>query len=165
MVIKILSLEGFAQEMSERGITPDNVESKDLFCISINCTEDIRDEDHSQWFPEDKANVKVMYFDDVTQDLTIPVFGTKGKEFYHAYAFTEGQAKELVDFITAHSDKAESIIHCRAGISRSGAVGAFINDLYGSKSWYVFKRENQHISPNALIQRLLNTEARKRGLL
>lgn len=70
-------------------------------------------------------------------------------------AMSEEQAKELYDFILANKDKEVCYVHCSAGVSRSGAIGEFINDLYGL-SWLTFKKMNPRISPNLHIKTLLN---------
>ena len=80
------------------------------------------------------------------------------------YLFTNEQAKELYEFIKINKDKSRAIIHCGAGISRSGAIGVFIHSLYGNNSpemtYEEFKRKNPRILPNSYVLRLLNRQLR-----
>lgn len=54
------------------------------------------------------------------------------------------QAKELLTFIKAYSDK-DFIVHCFAGVSRSAAVAKFINDYYdaGNIALEIYKIYNK----------------------
>lgn len=142
--------------MKQNSIANHNVENfKNSFFISINGTEDIG----KQTYFSDKENVKVLRFDDVDKDYVVPILEGGGKTMM-AKAFTPEQAKELFEFIDKHTDKHVCILHCHAGISRSGAVGQFICDYTGSdKDW--FKQQNRHILPNNLVYRLLKEQAEK----
>lgn len=146
----VTNKQSFDELMRNKGITNDNVESKTkTFFISINDTEGT---DEVPYF-NDKSNVKVLFFDDVETDLTIPIIGTK--EVKTAKAFTPTQARELIDFIDKNKDKESCIVHCAAGISRSGAVGTFVNDYLGG-DYNSFKKQNPYILPNGLVLQLLN---------
>ena len=149
MKVFVTSKTAFDDLMKRKGITNENVESHTkTFFISIN---DSCGTDEIPYF-ENKANVRVLFFDDVETDLEIPIIGTK--EVQVAKAFTNVQAKELLDFIDSHKDKESCIVHCAAGISRSGAVGTFVNDYYGG-DWFEFKKQNPYIHPNGLVLRML----------
>ncbi len=152
MKVFITSKTAFDRLMKSKGITNENVENhKKTFFISINDTSGTNE---IPYF-ENKKNVKVLFFDDVETDLEIPILGTK--EVKVAKAFTSVQAKELLEFIESNKDKESCIVHCAAGISRSGAVGTFINDYFG-ENWFEFKKTNPHIHPNGLVLRLLKNE-------
>ncbi len=49
------------------------------------------------------------------------------------------------------------IVHCAAGVSRSGAVGLFVRD-YFSLDYSEFKRQNPHIVPNLWVSKVLREE-------
>jgi predicted protein tyrosine phosphatase len=151
MKVYVFSQEEFNNIMRQNGIDNSNVEERtEVFYISINY-----EEDDKPYFT-DKENVKVMFFDDVDQEYNAPVMSINENRV--AKAFTRKQAKELFDFINKHKDKEVCIVHCTAGISRSGAVGQFINDYTASdKQW--FKQQNRHIIPNNLVLRLLQEQA------
>ena len=58
-------------------------------------------------------------------------------------------SKNIVDIINKHKDKSVFIIHCSAGISRSGAVATFLYDKFLSEiDKEQFRRENKYIRPN-----------------
>lgn len=156
MKVFITSKKAFVDLMKRKGITNDNVESyKKTFFISIN---DSCGTDEIPYF-ENKKNVKVLFFDDVEKDLEIPVIGTKVVQVVKA--FTSDQAKELLEFIESHKDKESCIVHCAAGISRSGAVGTFVNDFFGG-DFFEFKKQNPYIHPNGLVLRLLKDAVAKK---
>ncbi len=153
MKIFILNKKSFDDLMIRKGITNDNVEEyKNTFFISIN---DTCGTDEKPYF-ENKENVKTLFFDDVEKDLEVPVIGSNEK-YVIVKTFTEEQAKDLLKFIDKHKNKKNCFIHCTAGISRSGAVGTFINEyIKGDKD--EFKRTNPYIYPNEHVLRLLNQE-------
>ena len=68
---------------------------------------------------------------------------------------SEDQLDQMYDFIIKNSDKDYFIVHCTMGVSRSGAVGEFVNDLYGIP-YQEFKRENPQIVPNLVVKQGLN---------
>lgn len=153
MKVFILSKKQFDHMAVNNKITNANVESKKktLF-ISIN---DSCGTTELPYFKE-KSNVKVLFFDDVEKDTPTSV-KENGKQLV-AKAFTEKQAKELFEFILKHGDKESCIVHCAAGISRSGAVGTFVND-YFKGDFFEFKKINPRIHPNGLVLRLLKKAA------
>lgn len=64
----------------------------------------------------------------------------------------KGELKRIVDFVNKHSDKKVFVVHCSAGISRSGAVATFIFDKFRDKfDKEQFRRENRFIQPNLYI--------------
>lgn len=64
----------------------------------------------------------------------------------------DNELKNIVDFINKHKDKSVFIIHCSAGISRSGAVATFLYDKFLSEiDKEQFRRENKYIRPNLYI--------------
>lgn len=99
--------------------------------ISICCTEDcIRgylaardpDADDSHWFDHSTSNIINIDFDDIIDDE----FESNG---YIYKCITNEQAKELHDFIWNNKGK-DFYIHCRAGKSRSQAVGRYIRETF-----------------------------------
>lgn len=62
------------------------------------------------------------------------------------------ELQRIVDFINKHNDKSSFIVHCSAGISRSGAVATFLYDKFLMEiDKEVFRRENKYIRPNLYI--------------
>ena len=99
----------------------------------------------------DAENLLILYFDDVDEGFS--------------NAMTPEQAKQIVDFIRIEDDR-PIIVHCTAGISRSGAVGEVLN-------WYLnrfeaddsdsrkFEIMHPDIVPNSHVRRLLLAELQR----
>lgn len=149
----VYSKNRFDELMAKNNITNQNVEDlKNIFFISIN---DTTQTDRIPYF-ENKNNVLVLFFDDVEEDVCVSL---NGKNII-VKAFTSEQAVELLSFLRKQGDKKKCIVHCAAGISRSGAVGEFVNDYLGG-DWYKFKKNNPYIHPNGLVLRTLKGELNK----
>jgi len=163
MKVIILSRPKFNHFMEYNMINDDNVESKDAMFISISSHYNGQllfgaKEITRSYFKRQHSNVMIMHFGDYGEEFVARVAheGPTG-------IFTPFKAKKLYEFIKRNKEKSMAIVHCAAGISRSGAVGTFIFDLYGRESmtWDEFKRKNPQIEPNQHILRLLNDELRK----
>jgi predicted protein tyrosine phosphatase len=62
------------------------------------------------------------------------------------------ELQKIVNFVNRHKDKSVFVVHCSAGISRSGAVATFIYDKFFKETdREKFMRENKHIRPNLYI--------------
>lgn len=158
MRVHIFGKREFDKLMIENNITDENVESRDsIFFISITDTPELlsklgfNEDRNNHYFKEDHENVINLDFDDVENDGE----SSPTKKDRDTRAFSEKQAKRLYEFIKQHKDKETCIVHCMAGISRSGAVGSFVNG-YAQGDWERFKRDNPWIVPNARVYRMLN---------
>jgi predicted protein tyrosine phosphatase len=151
MKIFVKSKRAFNEFMKEQSIDDSNVESFDAYAfISIL---DVVGLDCDGWFEKDHDNVLTLYFGD---------YGEPEKECEPGPGhFSTYHAKKIINFVEKHKDKQIMMVHCTAGISRSGAVGAFINDLYGN-SYKEFINDNKQIQPNPYVSRILNQEYRKK---
>jgi len=93
-------------------------------------------------------NMMALAFDDVTES-------SKDKCHNMGYCttiFNEDHAKQIIDF--AHSlqfdlEKMPIVIHCDAGISRSGAVATFISD------YFHIPFKDELIRPNSYVLNVL----------
>ena len=157
MRVHILAKREFDGLMKQNKITDENVEKfNSIYFISL--IDNHNREGH--YFKENHENVMNMRFDDVENDGG-PAFLMKDDPDIDAFeedkvkAFSEKQAKDLYEFIKMHRDKETCIVHCMAGISRSGAVGSFVQG-YCQGDWELFKRDNPFISPNGRVHRMLN---------
>jgi predicted protein tyrosine phosphatase len=66
------------------------------------------------------------------------------------------ELNRIVDFVHKNADKNNFIIHCSAGISRSGAVATYISYKYiNDIDSYEFMLDNKHILPNKYILKRL----------
>lgn len=71
--------------------------------------------------------------------------------------FNEDHAKQIIDVVKEMQQderKMTCIVHCDAGVSRSGAVGEFIND-FCRLDYLHFKDKNANIVPNFFIKSML----------
>lgn len=84
-------------------------------------------------------NLLKLWFDDVSEPTTWN--GMEDK------LFNADDARKVVEFIKEKQDDVDTfIVHCTAGISRSGAIGTFIKDYFGCE----IESENNLI-PNPLV--------------
>lgn len=95
-------------------------------------------------------------------DVTLDAKGPTLAEHPHAVVFDVEHAKKIIGFI----DKIQKdnrdvtlVIHCHAGISRSGAVGTFACDYCGL-DYNKFLKNNPGILPNHHILGLLRRTAK-----
>lgn len=147
--IFIQSKPEFNDLMDTNNLSDDNIEERsDVAFISIN---DTRGSWSQSWFKHDHPNVIRLWFDDVENDTD--KFSPTNKD--GVKAFSVNDAKKLKKFIIDNKNKKSFIVHCSAGISRSGAVGQFICDYFGCNR-EEFLRDNPYIHPNGRITRMLN---------
>lgn len=125
---------------------------EDTFFISILDP----DEENSSFKPflSDSDNYLTVKFIDLVEPI--------GHKWADSNMFTEEMADTIVEFIMKNQDKKNCIVHCTAGVSRSGAVGEFVNDIFKYKPYQEFKRDNKNITPNVLVKKLLNNSYYKR---
>ena len=94
-------------------------------------------------------NLLVLHFDDVDEGFP--------------NAMTPEQAKQIADFIRIEDDR-PIVVHCTAGISRSGAVGEVLDWYYNCwlednrQDHWGNERINSDIVPNSHVRRLLLAE-------
>lgn len=90
-------------------------------------------------------NLLVLYFDDVDEGPN---------------AMTPAQARAIADFACS-GDLRPIIVHCSAGISRSGAVGEVLNWYFNrylendELDYRMFECRHPDLVPNAHVRRLL----------
>lgn len=138
--------------MITNNINDQNAESfDDIAFISILNTDTT-----SGHFKINKTNVLILFFDDIITDLN----WDNDSNYIGPVAFTEEQAKQVLEFVDNNKDRKQFIIHCSAGISRSGAVGTFINDYFGL-DYRTFRQKNPQVQPNPLVLRTLKNLTNK----
>ena len=143
MDVRVVSQREFDQIMNSREITDRTVDrlSKTFFISII-------DTSGRSHFKTNHDNVLVMKFDDLTDtewDRIAPAT-QKGLNL-----FNEKHAKQIVDFLEKNKGKDYCMVHCAAGVSRSGAVGTFINDFYSKVDYFTFMSRNKYVKPNAYV--------------
>ena len=102
-------------------------------------------------------NLLCMVFDDVIEGAD--------KEFTQ---FTEADAKTILDFVC--DDSMPVIVHCSAGIARSGAVGEALDAYFNcfmtrndEDHQCFLQHYQQRLRPNSLVKRLLMREINSRA--
>lgn len=150
--VLILSKTRFVDLLRDKGISESTIATRfsRIAFISILDTED-----SLPVFHQEHANLLQLRFDDVEEDIEVPVIGT-GKTLA-IRAMTQDQAGAIVRFVAAHRDKKIFVVHCTAGVSRSGAVGHFVNEFLGGNR-AGFKEMNPNICPNRHVLKLLAKE-------
>lgn len=154
--ILVLSQPRFDSFCKEHNFTDESLNNdKELVSkyafISIIGTPDclkyyLNESDTEHWFKENHDNVINLEFDDLDFDIDF--------EGHLFKAMNEEQAKKLFEFIENNIGKT-FIIHCRAGKSRSAAVGQFIKDFYHD----VYGKLDLHWpTPNHCVYRLLSRQ-------
>lgn len=81
--------------------------------------------------------------------------------------FDEDMADKVIEFlerVKAADDGKDLLIHCMAGVSRSGAVGTFAREFL-DLDYEEFTRDNPHICPNPLVMKLLRRQLIKNELI
>ena len=101
-------------------------------------------------FHKDAGNVLTVVFDDVHPTTVGTIKLCEG-----CVHMTPKQANEIIDFIMDNiKGKKRIIVHCTAGICRSGAVVDFLSRILPiDMEW--FKTHNTHIIPNEWVRDLL----------
>lgn len=156
-MVKILSKNTFDSYVSSLGVSDVNITKiTDMCFISITDT----DGHLEPYFKSDHENVLNLQFDDCSEDVQIPIIGTD--EIRPVVAMKTGQAQSVIDFVDRHKNRI-FIIHCTAGVSRSGAVGTFVSNYLG-KDPVEFRKRNPYILPNPHVLSLLNRQIWERTL-
>jgi predicted protein tyrosine phosphatase len=98
------------------------------------------------------ANVLILHFDDL--DDPFEAFRQSGR------FMSEADAEAIASFIDT-PDQRPIVVHCTAGISRSGAIGACLNEYYNKKLFHdeaahqAFWTNHPYIKPNLHVMKLL----------
>lgn len=91
-----------------------------------------------------------VYFDDVTPEY---IENLDNKEAYTFELFKESDVLKIIEFVESyiHTDeKVNLLVHCDAGISRSGAVAVSLCEMYDLTKEYIHK----HIKPNEYVLKM-----------
>lgn len=100
--------------------------------------------DASDSFLDESENVLNLWFNDCEEDLPD----------VESVLFDEEMGRKLINFIEKNKDKKQWVLHCTAGISRSGAIGEFLADYFGI-AYHLFKRDNSQVKPNTLVKNIM----------
>lgn len=105
--------------------------------------------------PKEHENLRSYLFSDVTPKVVQKEskWGSHW-DYTHLTLFTRIQARSIVEFLMERDIDKPLLVHCFAGISRSGAIGAFAGLLYGY-DFATLLRDHPHIKPNPWVLSLL----------
>jgi hypothetical protein len=101
-------------------------------------------------FKNPHPNVITETFDDITN--LYPRDGYEGRR-EKMVLFSPDQAARIVKFVNNIKLTSNVLIHCSAGISRSGAIGFYIATRLGMVGDYL--EANKQVSPNKYVLKLL----------
>jgi len=111
-------------------------------------------------FRDNHSNVLNLAFSDMTDKETLGWTQNYIDQGIETKLFDEELATEIICFVNRNRYKVNQwLIHCHAGISRSGAIGLFIENLVNEldrESFEQFKLHNPQIHPNFYIVKVLN---------
>lgn len=143
----------FDKMMAEAGINDDNVDNSSVWAfISIQNSKAL-DHNVNPYFKLEHKHVLTLTFDDITdkdQDVL--------DQYPGSVLFNEDHAKAIIEFVEAHL-LSDFVIHCTAGISRSGAVGEYVRRKL-RVNYDKYNRQNPHVLPNAwVLQQLTNADS------
>lgn len=103
-------------------------------------------------FKKNSDHVITLVFDDISREY--PDTLVEGRILT---LFSDDQAKQLIDFVEEFNKRPTDdtmYVHCRQGVSRSGAVGTFINEICELDSSQ-FNSDNPQLKPNPHVLNLL----------
>jgi len=101
--------------------------------------------EESPFFKQPHKNVLLLQVDDID------------KEHEDLILFTKDQAQQVFEFFKKLGDDFSLIIHCGAGVSRSGAIAEFAR-VFFNLNYDEFKNDNPHILPNIHIVQTLRDQ-------
>ena len=150
MKVHVLNRKEFEAMLMSKYAGFHSIEKDDKNCyISIH--------NYDQDMIEDNcSNYLNLWFDDITND---PEFNAR--QYPKCSLFTEQQAKLIIYFCCENEFKDNLFVHCSAGIARSGAVGTFVNDVWGNESYPEFNARHPWLHPNSYVSMLLMREYRE----
>lgn len=80
---------------------------------------------------------------------------------------SENDVKKIINFLKSKDLSKPLIVHCTAGISRSGAIGIVLNEVYNKNNksdFDYFNIVNKKIRPNKYILELMRNVLKKERL-
>lgn len=156
-----MSAADFKHTMRSNDLYDSNIELRtDLAVISIGNSfeDDIADDifangPSSHWFRKRHRNVLNMDFD----DIAAPGEWKNLSKCDRYVLFDDDMARQIAQFVEENMNASVWIVHCSAGVSRSGAVSRWLKDRLSCK--YSIEANNvdgRHAVPNAYVLKVLD---------
>jgi predicted protein tyrosine phosphatase len=143
--IYALSRYRFCELIDDRNITDENVREHNTAFIQILNAGD--EGDLCFKLKSNNDNVICFRFDDADEAVDLP-------GYVPVVPMEEWQAQLLVEFIKRNEHKATFIVHCLAGVSRSGGVTRFLAEHF-DVTLRDFAEYNPYVRPNQRIVSML----------
>ena len=140
MDVSVLSKINFLNYIKELNISDETIEHFGTTAIISISKTDIESQ-KTKPFSFNHKNVLNLAFNDVGE----------GEE----HCFNTYQTKQLLKFLKENKGVSKFLVHCDAGIARSGAIGEFIVN-YFNLDYNTFKLNNPKIHPNPYVLQTLN---------
>lgn len=124
----------------------DNFSNKDFIYYDYGCFISILDGDNTeQKFDLSLDNVLQVHMWDIEKNILT----SDGKTYLKP---SDEELQRIVDFVNKNKDKVAFMVHCSAGISRSGAVVTYISEKFHDEvDLQKFREDNKLIQPNLYI--------------
>ena len=150
MKIRVLA-RIFFEKVKGTSVEAELLAKSKIISINSSCGVD----DTPPFSPEllNHPHLLTLTFDDICSEPETP------EDLGNAVLFNENMAHQIMRFVD--DGKLPLLVHCTAGISRSGAIGEVLN-------WYFnrylknntsddedFVRNNRQIQPNTLVRKIL----------
>lgn len=103
-------------------------------------------------YPAHNNVLSLKFHDIVADERTIENFKRINGGQYTL--FNEDHAEQIIYFLTELEPTDNLLVHCFAGISRSGAIGTFAREMF-NLDYSSFKQINPQICPNVHILKVL----------
>lgn len=148
MKIRVLSKNHFDMILPKMELSEENaIRDKSKAFISILNS----DTPNSSYFRNEARNILKLVFDDITREELDRLKKRGDRQVENLILFNKEHADKIIEFLETNKDIETLFVHCSAGVSRSGAVGTFANDLYGEQTFFEFCNSNPIIRPNSFI--------------
>lgn len=119
-----------------------------------HCLISIVDSPSDRVFGRDSSRVKTLVFHDVSLERLASLNEAQRAPYA---LFSPAQADEIIEFLLCNHARPQReflLVHCTLGVSRSGAVAAFANELLGLDSQR-FSEDNPNIRPLDRVKQIL----------
>jgi len=94
----------------------------------------------------DCTKILALCFLDITSN-EFPKYQKANPDCDDSFLFNKTHARQILKFVANFEDERRLVVQCAAGVSRSGAVGLFLN-RYLKLDERKFRKMNSHIEPN-----------------